>query len=87
MGEKANEVAKKKLYIILRDVKTIDCAPVANDKRQQSSLGIAITTADREHSFLAITAEEKKKFITNLRQVCSEKQNKLFYIKILYFIR
>ncbi len=70
MGEKANEIAKKKTSILLRDVKTIDYAPITTDKRQQSSLGIDITTTDREYSFLSITLEEKKEFITNLRKVC-----------------
>jgi len=72
LGEKANEIAKKKTSILLRDVKTIDYAPITTDKRQQSSLGIDITTTDREYSFLSITLEEKKEFITNLRKVCVE---------------
>ncbi len=87
MGEKTNEVAKKKQSILLRDVKTIDCAPVTNDKRQQSSLSIDITTADREHSFLAITSEEKKEFITNLRKVCSKKKKEFFFLLHSIFIR
>ncbi|CAF4595135.1 unnamed protein product [Rotaria sp. Silwood1] len=69
LGEKTNEIAKKKINIILSDIKTIDYAPVINDKRQQSSLGIDITTADREFTFLASTSEEKKEFITNLRKI------------------
>ncbi len=72
MGEKANEAAKRKQSILLRDVKTINCAPVANDKRQQSSLGIDITTADREHSYLVMTAEEKKEFVSSLKKVCNQ---------------
>lgn len=80
MGEKANEIAKKKISILLRDVKTIDYAPVTHDKRQQSSLGIELTTAEREHSFLSITLEEKKEFITNLRKVCNIKRNEQFFI-------
>lgn len=71
MGEKANEVAKKKQTILLRDVKTINCAPVSNDKRQQLPLGIEIGTNDRDHLFLVITAAEKIEFITNLKKVCS----------------
>ena len=72
LGEKANEVAKKKLSILLRDVKTINCVPLTNDKRQQVPLGIDLTTADREQSFLVKTLEEKKEFITNLRKVCNQ---------------
>jgi hypothetical protein len=83
MGEKANEVAKRKQSILLRDVKTINCAPVANDKRQQSSLGIDITTADREHSYLVMTAEEKKEFVSSLKKVCNQEfyflLNSFFY--------
>jgi len=83
MGEKANEVAKKKQSILLRDVKTINYAPVTNDKRQQSSLGIDITTIDREYSFLAIKSEEKKEFITSLKKVCNKEffffLNSIFY--------
>jgi hypothetical protein len=78
MGEKANEVAKKKLDLLLRDIKTINCVPSTNDNRRQSSLGIELTTADRDHSFLAITFEEKKAFITNLRKVC-RKKNSIFF--------
>ncbi|CAF4250828.1 unnamed protein product [Rotaria sp. Silwood2] len=69
LGEKANEIAKKKINIILSEIKTIDYAPVINDKRQQSSLSIDITTADRDYSFIALTSEEKKEFITNLRKI------------------
>ncbi len=79
MGEKANEVAKKKLDLLLRDIKTINCAPSANDNRRQSSLGIELTTGDRDHSFLAITFEEKKAFITNLRKVCRKKNSIFFF--------
>jgi hypothetical protein len=78
MGEKANEVAKKKLDLLLRDIKTINCVPSTNDNRRQSSLGIELTTADRDHSFLAITFEEKTAFITNLRKVC-RKKNSIFF--------
>ncbi len=84
MGEKSNEVAKRKQSILLRDVKTINCAPIANDKRQQSSLGIDITTIDREYSFLVITAEEKKEFLSSLRKVCNKKNFILFLNSILY---
>ena len=70
MGEKASEVAKKKLELLLRDIKTINCPPTTNDNRRQSSLGIELTTADREHSFLANTFEEKRAFLINLRKVC-----------------
>ncbi|CAF0927129.1 unnamed protein product [Adineta steineri] len=69
MGEKANEIAKKKATILLRDVKTIDCAPVPNDKRQSSSLGIDITTTEREYSYQALKLEEKQEFLTNLRKI------------------
>jgi phosphorylcholine metabolism protein LicD len=83
MGEKTNEVAKRKQSILLRDVKTINCAPVTNDKRQQSSLGIDITTVDREYSFLVITAEEKKEFLSSLRKVCNKKT--LFSFKFYFY--
>jgi hypothetical protein len=83
MGEKANEVAKRKQSILLRDVKTINCAPIANDKRQQSSLGIDITTIDREYSFLVITAEEKKEFLSSLRKVCNK--NFCFLFKFYFY--
>ncbi|CAF0977524.1 unnamed protein product [Rotaria sordida] len=69
LGEKTNEIAKKKINILLSDIKTIDYAPVINDKRQQSSLCIDIITTDREFSFLALTSEEKKEFFTNLRKI------------------
>jgi hypothetical protein len=73
MGEKANEVSKKKLDLLLRDIKTIDFAPTTNDNRQQSALRIEFTTAERDHSFIALTFEEKKAFLINLRKVCKRK--------------
>ena len=80
MGEKANEVTKKKMDILLRDVKSIDCAPTTNDERQQLSLGIDLTTNDRECSFLVKTVEEKTDFIRNLRKVrCKKESRKLFF--------
>lgn len=88
MGEKTNEVAKMKQTILLRDVKTINCAPVSSDKRQQSPLGIDIATADREHSFLVLTPEEKNEFITNLKKVCintKEKTGELFSFKLQFY--
>jgi hypothetical protein len=54
----------------LQDIKTIDYAPATNDKRQPSSLTIDIITTDREYSFLAISLDEKKEFLTTLRKVC-----------------
>ena len=72
LGEKSNEVPKKKLDLLLRDVKTVNFAPTITDKRQQSSLAIELTTADREHTFIALTAEEKKEFTINLRKVCDQ---------------
>ena len=74
LGEKTNEVAKKKLDLLLRDVKTVNFAPTMNDKRQQSSLAIELTTADREHTFVAVTFEEKQEFVINLRKVCCKKK-------------
>ena len=82
MGEKVNEVAKKKLSLLLRDIKTINCASISN---QQPSLAIELTTADREHSFLVKTSEEKKQFITSLSNV--DHSHKNFHSKkFLYFI-
>ena len=78
MGEKANEVSKKKLELLLRDVKTIDFAPSTNDNRQQSALRIELTTADRDHSFVALTFDEKKAFLITLRKVCNRKQSTVF---------
>ncbi|CAF4094180.1 unnamed protein product, partial [Rotaria magnacalcarata] len=68
-GDKGYELTKKKINILLCDVKTIDYAPVANDKRQPSTLGIDIVTADREYSFLALSFDEKKEFVSNLRKI------------------
>ncbi|CAF4360437.1 unnamed protein product [Rotaria socialis] len=68
-GDKGYEIARKKMNILLCDVKTIDYAPVINDKRQPSTLGIDIVTADREYSFLALSFDEKKEFVSNLRKI------------------
>lgn len=53
-------------------MKTVNFAPTITDKRQQASLAIELTTADREHVYIAVTAEEKKEFIVNLRKVCTQ---------------
>ena len=73
MNEKTSEISRKE-SILLRDVKTVDYAPAANAKRQQSPLAIDITTTtDGDHSFIALTPEEKKEFLTNLRKVSLSK--------------
>jgi hypothetical protein len=73
MTDKSNDIPKKKTSLILRDVKTIDYAPVTHDKRQSSSLALDFQTADREYAFLVLTIEEKKEFLSNLRKVSSNR--------------
>ena len=69
LGEKANDIPKKKATILLRDVKTVEFAPPNTDKRAQSASIFEIRTSDREYSLLALTAEEKKEFLSNLKKV------------------
>lgn len=70
LGEKTNEITKRKFSSLLRDVKTIDYASKSNDQQQTSTLTIDFTTNDREYSFLATTFEEKKEFFIKIRKVC-----------------
>ena len=64
----------------MSDIKTIDYAPVTNGKHQLSPLGFVITTSERDYLYLALTSEEKKEFITNLRKVCTKKKNIIFFL-------
>lgn len=61
LGEKANDIPKKKTTIILRDVKTVDFNSLNVDKRSSSTNTFDLRTSDREYSLLVMNAEEKKR--------------------------
>ncbi|CAF0788718.1 unnamed protein product [Didymodactylos carnosus] len=72
--EKSTETCKKKTSLLLRDIKTIDCAPdkrstTKTNARAEKERGIDIIHVDREYSFACVTNEEKQEFLITLRKV------------------
>lgn len=67
----------------MSDVKLIDYDPAPNDKRPQGSHAIELKAAERDYTFIVVTPDEKKEFVTNLKKVCLI-ENKIAYWLFLF---